>query len=68
MKKGQKVEVWPTDSGFNNRDVGILVALNEREIVWETKTKEGESVHVHAPRQGFRIRAVGEGGKSAAKL
>ena len=59
LKKGQEVEVWPVDSGFNHRDRGLLVALSTKEIVIESKTKAGETVRVHAPRHGFRLRALG---------
>ncbi|KAL3424575.1 glutathione s-transferase [Phlyctema vagabunda] len=59
LTKGQEVEVWPIDSGFKNRDRGPLVALNATEVVIQTKTSEGKIVRVHAPRHGFRIKAVG---------
>ena len=56
LKKGQNVEVWPIDTGFRNKDKGQLLALSVSEIVIETKTQDGETVRVHAPRHGFRIR------------
>lgn len=61
LKKGQEIEVWPTDSGFNNKDSGQLVGLSGREIVIESKTRNGEVVRIHAPRHGFRLRGVGRG-------
>jgi len=59
FKKGQEIEVWPIDSGFNHKDRGKLVGLSGKEIVIESKTKEGKMVRIHAPRHGFRVRAVG---------
>ena len=59
LKKGDEVEVWPTDSGSNHRDKGKLVGLNKSEVVWEN----GKGVKVHAPRKGFRVVKVAEEGK-----
>lgn len=61
LRKGDEVEVWPTDSGVNHRDRGRLVGLNGREIVVETRSGKVEGVRVHAPRHGFRVRRVKEG-------
>jgi hypothetical protein len=58
LKSGQVVEVWPTDTGFKNKDKGSLVTLTPTEVVIETKTEEGKVVRIHAPRHGFRVRAV----------
>jgi len=66
LQKGQEVQVWPIDSGFNNKDRGLLVALSGTEIVIDTKTVDGKIVRVHAPRHGFRIRAIKSG--AASKL
>lgn len=57
LKKGDEVEVWPTDSGSNHRDKGKLVGMSKREVVWETE----KGVRVHAPRRGFRVVKVEEG-------
>ncbi|KAH7350796.1 hypothetical protein BKA65DRAFT_499005 [Rhexocercosporidium sp. MPI-PUGE-AT-0058] len=62
LKKGEWVEVWPTDSGSRHRDRGRLVGLSAKEIVVETEEGEVKGVRVHAPRHGFRVRRV-EGGK-----
>lgn len=62
LRKGQEIEVWPIDSGFNHKDKGPLVALSANEIVIESKTSDGVRVRVHAPRHGFRLRGT------AAKL
>ncbi|KAH8820903.1 hypothetical protein F5884DRAFT_65739 [Xylogone sp. PMI_703] len=60
LKKGQLVEVWPTDSGFNNKDRGVLIGLNWNEAVIEIKTRDGHSLRLHAPRHGFKVRAIDE--------
>ncbi|KAK3988664.1 hypothetical protein QBC44DRAFT_243169 [Cladorrhinum sp. PSN332] len=57
LKRGHEVEVWPTDSGSNHRDRGVLVGLDEREVVWVSE----KGVRVHAPRRGFRVTRVGGG-------
>ncbi|KAL8901721.1 MAG: hypothetical protein Q9192_000408 [Flavoplaca navasiana] len=65
LKKGQDVESWPIDSGFNHRDRGQLVALTRQEVVLKTQAKIGhKDVHIHHPRTNFRIRAVSGGGES----
>ncbi|KAK4168904.1 hypothetical protein QBC43DRAFT_82651 [Cladorrhinum sp. PSN259] len=51
LKKGEEVEVWPTDSGSSHRDKGKLVGIDGREVVWES----AGGVLVHAPRVGFRV-------------
>jgi hypothetical protein len=56
---GQDVEVWPTDSGFQNKDIGRLVRLEADEITWASRTQAGNVVRVHAPRHGFRVQAAG---------
>lgn len=64
LMKGQIVEVWPTDSGMNHRNEGILVALNVNEVVIAktiaNTTGDGhDGVLVHFPRMNFRIQTVG---------
>ncbi|KAK0635602.1 hypothetical protein B0T17DRAFT_612444 [Bombardia bombarda] len=58
LRKGQVVELWPTDSGSSHKDVGKLVSLGSGEVVIET----GAGVRLHAPRHGFRFHAAGAGG------
>lgn len=58
LKKGQRIEVWPTDSGFKNKDCGPLVALTTSEVVIGKTTKNGEKIRLHAPRHGFRVKAL----------
>ncbi|KAI9736806.1 MAG: hypothetical protein M1818_005857 [Claussenomyces sp. TS43310] len=60
LRKGQEVEVWPIDSGFNNKDTGTLIGLTASETVIETKAENGQTIRVHAPRHGFSIRAIGK--------
>lgn len=56
LKKGEEVEVWPTDTGFNHKDRGSLVKLDREEIVVEKSMGDGSTkVRVHAPRHGFRV-------------
>lgn len=62
LKRGDVVEVWPIDSGFSHRDRGRLVGLGAGEVVVESRTEGGKVVRVHAPRHGFRVRRVGDGG------
>ncbi|KAI9647845.1 hypothetical protein NHQ30_004233 [Ciborinia camelliae] len=64
LAKGQEVEVWPIDTGMNNKDRGALVGLSSREIVIESRMKDGVKVKIHTPRHGFRIRAVRQDGGS----
>ncbi|KAK0745264.1 hypothetical protein B0T21DRAFT_381298 [Apiosordaria backusii] len=54
LKRGDVVEVYPTDSGSGFRDRGRLVGVDEREVVWENE----KGVRVHAPRLGFRVVGV----------
>lgn len=59
LKKGQIVESWPTDSGFNHHDRGQLVSLTSKEVVLASQSKVGgKEVRIHHPRWNFRIRAV----------
>jgi hypothetical protein len=60
LKKGQEIEVFPIESGFNRRDRGTLVRLDGHEVVVDGKTKDGVAVRIHAPRHGFRVKAVGQ--------
>lgn len=56
LKKGGRATIWPTDTGSLHKDTGLLLSLNSKEVVIETKTEIGGStVRVHAPRHGFRI-------------
>ncbi|KAK8055399.1 Thioredoxin-like protein [Apiospora rasikravindrae] len=55
LKKGDRVKVWPTDSGFGHKESGKLVSMSLKEIVVEVQGKE-DSVRVHAPRHGFKVK------------
>ncbi len=59
LKQGEDVEVWPIDSGFRLRDRGLLVGINEVEIVLQlhSNTKE-QNIRLHFPRTNFRIKAM----------
>lgn len=59
LREGSMVEVWPIDSGFTHRDRGSLVALNEGEVAVGVQSKTGgKEIRVHAPRWGFRVKAI----------
>ena len=58
LRAGTQVEVWPIDSGFRHKDVGVLLGLNQDEVVIGVKTQNGRDIRLHHPRQQFRIRAV----------
>jgi len=55
LSKGDRVQVWPTDSGFGHKDSGELVGLNEEELVMVVKSEKGKGVLLHTPRWGFRV-------------
>lgn len=61
LKKGDQVNVGPTDFGAARKDIGSLVGVSEQEVVYETRGEDG-TVRVHAPRHGFKIRK-GNGNK-----
>lgn len=57
LKQGDRVIVFPSDYGMTHKDSGMLVSIDEKEVVFETKAKVAGSptVRVHAPRLGFRV-------------
>ena len=56
FKDGQEVQIWPVDSGSKHRDQGILIGLNDEEVVVSIP---GQQTRLHCPRTGFRIAAAG---------
>ncbi|KAL7948878.1 hypothetical protein V8C42DRAFT_312577 [Trichoderma barbatum] len=68
LKKGVMVTISPTDTGRAHKDVGRLVSLDKDEVVIEVKTGKGESVRLHAPRHGYKLRRFDGGEKGEAKL
>ncbi|OAA68658.1 Thioredoxin-like fold protein [Niveomyces insectorum RCEF 264] len=72
LRAGQRVVVWPTDTGASGRDVGRLVRLTADEVVLAIGPSEDRSssssssgtsslsIHLHAPRHGFRVRPFDE--------
>lgn len=61
LHSGDNVEVWPIDTGFRHRDRGLLIGINDEELVIQLHSKTGkEGVRLHCPRTNFRIRAVKE--------
>lgn len=65
LKQGDRVVVYPTDSGSSHKDSGSLVGLDDKEVVFETKAElQGSpAVRVHAPRHGFRVVREGQGSR-----
>lgn len=55
LHKGDQVELFPTDNGFNNKDRGVLQSLTDQEIVIVLEN----GIRLHTPRTGFRVRQVG---------
>jgi len=67
LQKGDEVEIWPTDSGFNNKDRGKLFALTPKEVAVTCKTREGQKdINIHYPRANVRIKPVRVGGAKLA--
>lgn len=64
LEAGDEVEVWPTDSGFKHKDRGRLLKLSVNEVVIAVQSQTGKEIHLHMPRNNFRIAAA----KSASKL
>ncbi|KAL7823207.1 hypothetical protein V8C26DRAFT_385711 [Trichoderma gracile] len=67
LERGGLVTISPTDTGRGHKDVGKLVRLDKDEVVIEVETAKGESVRVHAPRHGYKVRRF-DGDKGGAKL
>ena len=55
LKKGDLVEGWPTDTGFEYHDVGTLVGLTTQEAVLSSKAQDGSEIRVHHPRWQFAV-------------
>ncbi|KAF5321045.1 hypothetical protein D9619_000278 [Psilocybe cf. subviscida] len=57
VKKGDKVNIAPEDTGRNHPTAGKLVALNREEFVLEVQPKVHTDgvVRVHFPRLGFSV-------------
>ncbi len=60
LKKGDEVDVSPSDFGFSRKDRGRLLRLDGSEIVIQGRMERGGEVRIHAPRHGFRVRKVKE--------
>lgn len=61
LHSGDDVEVWPIDTGFRHRDRGLLIGIDEEELILQLHSKTGEEgARLHCPRTNFRIRAVKE--------
>lgn len=58
LKKGQKVNVSPIDTGYTAQEEGELLSLHGQEVIVGVKTKEGADVRLHCPRWNFRIKGA----------
>lgn len=66
LKRGDEVEMWPLDTGFNAKDAGRLVKLDTNEAVVQAKSEQGGTeVRIHYPRWNFGIQRAGEGKQQA---
>lgn len=63
LQPGTQVVVYPTDSGSRHQDQGTLIGLSENEIVLSVES-QGQELHVHYPRTGFRIQANNTSGNA----
>lgn len=57
LKAGQKVVVFPLDTGSKHKDTGRLVGLTKYEVAIAVPTGKDskKEVFLHAPRTGYRI-------------
>lgn len=67
LKKGSMVSINPTDTGKSHKDIGKLLSLDKDEVVIEIGTAKGETVRLHAPRHGYKVRRF-DGDEKGAKL
>lgn len=59
LKKGQMVEIWPVESGFNHHDKGELLSIGVNEVVIASKPQLGDGLlRIHYPRTNIRISPV----------
>lgn len=59
LKKGQTVEIWPVESGFNHHDKGELLSITVNEVVIASKPQQGDGLlRIHYPRTNIRISPV----------
>ena len=56
LKKGQLMEMWPTDSGMNHHDRGELVSIGVKEVCVKSEVPGGKGhLRIHYPRTNFKI-------------
>lgn len=68
LQKGDKVTLYPADTGRSHKDVGTLVAVNQEEVVIEVEADGDTAVRVHAPRHGFHLKKYTERNGPEVKL
>ncbi|KIV92321.1 hypothetical protein PV10_06773 [Exophiala mesophila] len=61
LEKGQMVEIYPVESGFNHRDRGELVSIGINEVVIASTPNVGQGVlRIHYPRVNIRIQPASD--------
>lgn len=62
LEKGQRVEVYPTDSGINHHDKGQLVSIGAQEVVVESEVPGGNGfLRIHYPRTNIAVKPLQDG-------
>jgi len=61
LRAGDWVDLFPTDTGSERKDRGMLLSLTPNEVVISKTTKSGAEIRLHAQRWGFRIQKVASG-------
>lgn len=59
LERGVQVELYPSDWGTEYRDTGRLVGLTSEEVTIAVQSSSSIEFHVHAPREGFKIKQIG---------
>lgn len=53
---GDKVQIWPVDTGYGHKDSGTLVKLSRDEVAILRRSEQGNAeVRIHFPRWNFAI-------------
>lgn len=68
LKNGDKIMLWPVDTGSAHKEVGTLIGVDQEETVIEVLQSDQTAVRVHAPRHGYRFRKVTEEDEKSRRL
>jgi hypothetical protein len=60
LKEEIEVEIYAADWGSEHKDRGRLVGLTSDEVTVAVKSKRHVEIQVHAPRNGFKIKEIGQ--------